>query len=610
MADYALKRKDELEVTLRNERDLVRAGKLKEENPLDLSDAFQELCEACRIGDLKVCQEKISEGVNINARDQYDYTPLILVSSPSSILVHQKVYDYSKSVDPLQPFAAHLSSLLVRDHPQTADILIAEDGESFNCHRFILAARSTYFQDQLSSGSQHDYLVLPERLPGPAFRAAIKHLYFGEAPRELRWGPGTGYTEPHIINGIERAADIMKLDGLVDSVKDRSNRRLARQRRTDEVARGREQMETWFRENVLENRITIEVDNANEVKWTKDNNIFADIILRADYTDQEEEAELNESHTANDAPKDQQATQARHCVLYPVHKAMLLRSEFFLAMLCSPFKEAQETDELQIITVDCSPPVLEHVLYYLYAEKADFPLKTAVEILFAADQLMIERLKNKAAVVISALGNGSIRKLQDTYESRGSAETGNGAARDAEEEIDIYDIIRAGWLTRVQRLEEFGSRYLAYRLESHIDLPEFQELVIESAKRIEKRQETDTIELIDDIRYYLNERFRCRFEDTGFKELMDEQKAKKANVADQEMGKEEMPDDEESASAAEDARSVSSDGEDISDTSDNEEEFITIDGQVAKDEFQRDTMDYNILINKLDDLLDKLDLEA
>lgn len=87
MTDYALKRKDELEVTLRNERDLVRAGKLKEENPLDLSESFQELCEACRIGDLKVCQEKISEGVNINARDQYDYTPLILVSGKFLVLL-------------------------------------------------------------------------------------------------------------------------------------------------------------------------------------------------------------------------------------------------------------------------------------------------------------------------------------------------------------------------------------------------------------------------------------------------------------------------------------------------------------------------------------------
>ena len=59
---------------------------LKEDSPLDLSEDFNILCEACRTGDLKSCQEKISEGVNINARDSYDYTPLILVSA--SPLIH------------------------------------------------------------------------------------------------------------------------------------------------------------------------------------------------------------------------------------------------------------------------------------------------------------------------------------------------------------------------------------------------------------------------------------------------------------------------------------------------------------------------------------------
>lgn len=74
-------RKDQLETSLHNERTLIKAGKLKEDNPLDLGEPFRELCEACRRGDLKVCQEKIIEGVNINARDLFDCTPLILVSS-------------------------------------------------------------------------------------------------------------------------------------------------------------------------------------------------------------------------------------------------------------------------------------------------------------------------------------------------------------------------------------------------------------------------------------------------------------------------------------------------------------------------------------------------
>jgi hypothetical protein len=78
-ATMDVKKKYEIEAALATEAQAISAGHLKEENPLDLSDDFRAFCEACRRGDLKVCQEKISEGVNINARDKFDYTPLILV---------------------------------------------------------------------------------------------------------------------------------------------------------------------------------------------------------------------------------------------------------------------------------------------------------------------------------------------------------------------------------------------------------------------------------------------------------------------------------------------------------------------------------------------------
>lgn len=79
-------RKDELEVQLKDEHQLIQAGVLKDESPLDLSPEFGKLCYACRIGDLKGCQEAIAAGVNINARDPFDYTPLILVSVNISLI--------------------------------------------------------------------------------------------------------------------------------------------------------------------------------------------------------------------------------------------------------------------------------------------------------------------------------------------------------------------------------------------------------------------------------------------------------------------------------------------------------------------------------------------
>ena len=72
--------KYELEAKLKDENLLIRSGVLREENPLDLSPEFNEFIQACRASDLKRCQELIFSGVNINGKDEFDYTPLIIVS--------------------------------------------------------------------------------------------------------------------------------------------------------------------------------------------------------------------------------------------------------------------------------------------------------------------------------------------------------------------------------------------------------------------------------------------------------------------------------------------------------------------------------------------------
>jgi ankyrin repeat and BTB/POZ domain-containing protein 1 len=87
-------RKDELEVQLKNEHQLIKDGVLKEDSPLDLSEDFSNLCGACRKGDLKACQELITSGVNINARDQFDYTPLILVRIHRSMSTGRSSWTY------------------------------------------------------------------------------------------------------------------------------------------------------------------------------------------------------------------------------------------------------------------------------------------------------------------------------------------------------------------------------------------------------------------------------------------------------------------------------------------------------------------------------------
>ncbi|KAL9637788.1 MAG: hypothetical protein Q9204_001742 [Flavoplaca sp. TL-2023a] len=648
----SLLRKDQLEVSLHEEKRLIEDGRLKEENPLDISEGFNRLCEACRRGDLKLCQEMIRDGANINARDRYDYSPLILASLCGHFEVVQLLleagalcerdtfqgerclynalndrirnlllsYDYSKSTDPLQPFAAHVASLLTRDTPQTSDLLVTTVGDSFRLHKYFLSARSPYFQKKLSAAPETTSWKVPPAIPPQAFGIAMRYVYLGEIPTELGGGPGAGFSEDEVLEGIAKISNHLEIPSLWDAVLQSDDRRLSRQRRTEEVERGRSQLETWFMQNVIKHKFIVDTEKAEEVKWDRNNGIFADVLLRADqpleedFVDRPTDATLQTPSIKategplNGIPIGPAALQSRTAsrtrptqksTLFPVHRAMLLRSEFFLTMFSSGFREAQSTPHLQIIPIDCTPDVLETVLTFLYTEKADFPLEIAVDVLFAADLLLIERLKQKAAVVISTLGNGTMAPASDLQivgSERPSADSEN---------IDIYDVVRAGWLTRVPRLEEFGARYFAYRLEDFIDEEEFAALIKESAGRIRGRQETDSIELLDDIRYYLSERFRLRFEDSGLEDMMAEEDG---NVPGEPRSEEDEGVDVSGLETKTQETRLEN-GED-GDVPQFNGAIRTLDGEVAGDEFASDAVNYQILLGKIDALLERLKLDA
>lgn len=624
--------KHNIEAALYTENQDIAAGRLREDSPLDVSEGFRTLCQACRRGDLKVCQEKITEGVNINARDSFDYTPLILASLCGHYEVVQLLlesgalcerdtfqgerclynalndrirnlllsYEYSKSTNPLQPFAGHLTSLLTRETPKTSDLTLVSANESFRLHKFVLASRSPYFRRKLLAAPETTSFRLPNGVPSESLQTAIRFLYLSEVSIDF-----DGPDEEEILKGIDRLSRQLEIERLFENVIDSGNRRVTRQRRTDELNRGQEELESWFRENLLQHKITIPTNKVDSVRWDRNNGIYADVLLCADF---EEEEKFDEKETedhqngllssipigpaANKSRSPSRTRWSQQSVLFPAHRAMLTRSEYFMTMFSSGFREAHQTEYLQIIRVDCSPEVLEVILTFLYTEKADFGLDIAIDILFAADQLFIEKLKVKAGSIISSLGNGAT-SIVESDNSRGEVSV--------EEVIDIYDVIRAGWLTRVQKLEEFGARYLAYRLEHYIDQEDFIELVKESAGRIKERQETDTIELIDDIRFYLDQRFRMRFEDVGLEEM-----------------EEGVPDLDMLTTADVSNRAVETKDEQNSDVNiagfDAEELFHgvlrTLDGEEIEDEFDQDAQNYRYLLGKIDTLLERLKLDA
>ena len=94
-------RKHELEGKLGEESALIKSGVLRDENPLDQSPEFQDFLLACRHGDLRKCQELIGLGVNINGKDKFDYTPLIIVCQPTYLAtLHPRGSSDISGIDP------------------------------------------------------------------------------------------------------------------------------------------------------------------------------------------------------------------------------------------------------------------------------------------------------------------------------------------------------------------------------------------------------------------------------------------------------------------------------------------------------------------------------
>ncbi|KAH7238887.1 hypothetical protein BKA59DRAFT_458213 [Fusarium tricinctum] len=640
-------RKFELEGKLGEEARLIESGVLLDENPLDESPEFHEFLMACRRGDLRRCQELISEGVNINGKDRFDYTPLIIASLcghyelvqlllESGALAERNTfqgerciynalndrirnlllqYDFSKSSDPYVYWSTHISTLLGRTSPKTTDITLASGSRSFDLHKFILVARSPYFRAKLAAVPETATWKLASAVPVQSFLIVLRYLYLGEVPRDIAPFAGAD-SEEDVLKGLDKVSKQLEVESLWETILAGGDRRLARQRYQAEVERARGQFEDFFNQNVLGNKIIVDTNQVKDVKWKYDNSMFADVILRADEPIDIEDERSGQVTPTNDTPtipigpvRDQETVTKRKSFLYPAHKAMLIRSEYFEKMFSGDFVESQRDEHLRIITIDCTPAILEIILTFLYTETAVCPLEHALDLLYAADMLFLDNLKSKAALAISTLGSGTSNVLVDRTHGE-SQRNGEGVQEDEQiemEPINIYDVIHAAWDLRVQRLEEFAARYLAYRLEDYIDEEDFQNLIAESAQRITVREETDTIELLDDIRYYLGDRFRLRFEDAGIEEMMHETGEIDVDLAAAMEQQAEISADAKNGVPEEthDDKVVNGNGNTKS-----AEAVRTLDGAEAEDEFASDAINYQILQRKIDAMLDRLKLDA
>jgi ankyrin repeat/BTB/POZ domain-containing protein 1 len=168
-------------------------------------------------------------------------------------------------------------------------------------------------------------------------------------------------------------------------------------------------------------------------------------------------------------------------------------------------------------TIDCaSPVVIELVFKYLYTDRCSIPVTALHATLTMADALLLERLRSLAAVSIGSLpitasaaaDAPTIAGWSVTSKSNTALGTDNADVDPVQSlPFNIYKLYREAARARIERVEQWCTRWFAEYLPYVAYSPQFLHLVSESAAEIRNRQEVDSVVMIDEIRYWLQEHY-------------------------------------------------------------------------------------------------------
>uniref|UniRef100_A0A673LHQ8 Ankyrin repeat and BTB/POZ domain-containing protein 1 n=1 Tax=Sinocyclocheilus rhinocerous TaxID=307959 RepID=A0A673LHQ8_9TELE len=162
------------------------------------------------------------------------------------------------------------------------------------------------------------------------------------------------------------------------------------------------------------------------------------------------------------------------------HKAFFCsRSDYFKALLEDHFSEGetlQTHPSIPVITLhDVSHDLFTRILYYIYSDNTQLSHENVYEVLCVADMYLLPGLKRLCGRTLAVLLN----------------------------EENVLHMWKTAKLFRLSRLEDQCTEYMAKIIERLVERPEFADMIREDAGNVAARQETDSIPLVDEIRFHI-----------------------------------------------------------------------------------------------------------
>lgn len=450
-----------------------------------------QLFLSCRKGDLARVKYLVEEQESeLNVRDRWDGTPLYY----ACLCGHKDVVEYllsqgarcvANTFDGERCLYAALtneirnilrdrkvvtSSIMRRDaydefmrrcfeDVKHCDVTFSVQGGTVPAHRCVLAARCDFFRRSLQQKWAGRQLVpvTHNLVDADIFRIVVQYLYTGRL--EMRGKHFEGFAElasrcrlhPVIIDAKDTLAHVLG-HGHRKSIVEMENATVLLE-------------PAHYREQLQKDLATLPVELAPEatlhdVPSLLENGNHPDICFRVG---------------------------GRH---FLCHKLFLCnRSEYFRALVEGNFTEASRAGaDLQLPVIELhqvTAEVFGCVLRHVYSNLDDrLSAANAWDVLCVADVYLLPDLKRQCGAVI-------------------------GRTLDVE---SVCGTLRASRMFRLPRLENQCVEFMAKHLAEVIKLPEFQEIVREDAEEVKLRQETDSITVVDDIRFYINGNIRSTVE--------------------------------------------------------------------------------------------------
>ncbi|KAF3828848.1 hypothetical protein GH733_003112 [Mirounga leonina] len=421
--------------------------------------------------------------VEVNVRDKWDSTPLyyaclcgheelVLYLLANGARCEANTFDgerclYGALSDPirraLRDYKQVTASCRRRDYYDDflqrlleqgihSDVVFVVHGKPFRAHRCVLGVRSAYFANMLDTKWKgKNVVVLRHPLINPvAFGALLQYLYTG------RLDIGVEH-----VSDCERLAKQCQLWDLLSDLE-------AKCEKVSEFVASKP--------GTCVKVLTIEPPTADP-RLREDMALLADCALPPELRGDLGELPFPCPDGFNSCPD--VCFRVEGCS-FLCHKAFFCgRSDYFQALLNDHFRENEELEAsggLPAITLHgISPDIFTHVLYYIYSDHTELPPEAAYDVLSVADMYLLPGLKR--------LCGRSLAQLLD--------------------EDSVVGVWRVAKLFRLARLEDQCTEYMAKVIEKLVEREDFVEAVREEAAAVAARQETDSIPLVDDIRFHV-----------------------------------------------------------------------------------------------------------